>query len=296
MPSVTFDLADPETSRVRHPATEETAAVVVHPVRSRSPQRVLAVRHDPLDPRRRRPRRDRELHRRPQPLLHRLRRGAGHESDRRRRDLHHRDRTSRHTRIGAHRQRLHLHRQTSRRESRHGNPHRSARRHLQTLEPVSPANLRESRTLPPDRQEVPRQTTRRRHRSPSSKPNSTGSSTTTTNNDRTARSAAAPPPKRSTPDSKPTRPTSIPPPTSGSVTTKSTNTDRSPSATKAKLHHIGMGARHRGQPVVMLIADRDIRIVTPDGEPLRHLTLDPPATTSPKTTLMSTMTRHMRLR
>ena len=43
----------------------------------------------------------------------------------------------------------------------------------------------------------------------------------------------------------------------------------------SKLHHIGMGARHRGQQVVMLIADRDIRIVTPDGELLRHLTLDP---------------------
>jgi hypothetical protein len=43
----------------------------------------------------------------------------------------------------------------------------------------------------------------------------------------------------------------------------------------SKLHHIGMGARHRGQPVVMLIADRDIRIITPEGETLRRLTLDP---------------------
>jgi transposase InsO family protein len=44
---------------------------------------------------------------------------------------------------------------------------------------------------------------------------------------------------------------------------------------ESKLHHIGMGARHRGQQVVMLIADRDIRIVSPEGETLRHLTLDP---------------------
>ena len=44
----------------------------------------------------------------------------------------------------------------------------------------------------------------------------------------------------------------------------------------SKLHHIGMGARHRNRPVVMLIADRDIRVVTAeDGELLRHLTLDP---------------------
>jgi hypothetical protein len=37
-----------------------------------------------------------------------------------------------------------------------------------------------------------------------------------------------------------------------------------------------MGARHRNRAVVMLIADRDIRVVTAeDGESLRHLTLDP---------------------
>jgi transposase InsO family protein len=44
---------------------------------------------------------------------------------------------------------------------------------------------------------------------------------------------------------------------------------------QSKLHHIGMGARHRGRPVVLLIADRDIRIISPEGEVLRHLTLDP---------------------
>jgi transposase InsO family protein len=51
----------------------------------------------------------------------------------------------------------------------------------------------------------------------------------------------------------------------------------------SKLHHIGMGARHSGQPVVMLIADRDIRIITPDGELLRHLTLDPTHDYQPQT-------------
>jgi transposase InsO family protein len=59
----------------------------------------------------------------------------------------------------------------------------------------------------------------------------------------------------------------------------------------SKLHHIGMGARHRGQAVVMLIADRDIRIVTPDGELLRHLTLDPTRDYQPQTAgWISTMT------
>jgi hypothetical protein len=43
----------------------------------------------------------------------------------------------------------------------------------------------------------------------------------------------------------------------------------------SKLHHIGLGARHRGTPIVLLIADRDVRIVTADGELLRELVLDP---------------------
>jgi transposase InsO family protein/transposase-like protein len=44
---------------------------------------------------------------------------------------------------------------------------------------------------------------------------------------------------------------------------------------QSKLHHIGMGARHKHQPVTMLIADRDIRVINNDGELLRHLELDP---------------------
>ncbi len=60
---------------------------------------------------------------------------------------------------------------------------------------------------------------------------------------------------------------------------------------QSKLHHIGMGARYRHQPVVLLIADRDIRIVTPDGELLRHLTLDPTRDYQPQTQgWISTMT------
>ena len=43
----------------------------------------------------------------------------------------------------------------------------------------------------------------------------------------------------------------------------------------SRLHHIGMGARHRGRRVVMLVADLDIRVLDEDGGLLRHLTLDP---------------------
>ncbi len=45
---------------------------------------------------------------------------------------------------------------------------------------------------------------------------------------------------------------------------------------ESKLFHIGVGARHKGLPIVLLVADRDIRVVSAEGgELLRHLTLDP---------------------
>jgi len=44
----------------------------------------------------------------------------------------------------------------------------------------------------------------------------------------------------------------------------------------SKLFHIGMGRRHKGLPIVLLVADRDVRVVAAEsGELLRHLTLDP---------------------
>lgn len=30
----------------------------------------------------------------------------------------------------------------------------------------------------------------------------------------------------------------------------------------SKLHYIGMGARHKGRAVVLLVADRDVRVLT----------------------------------
>jgi len=43
----------------------------------------------------------------------------------------------------------------------------------------------------------------------------------------------------------------------------------------SRLHHIGLGRRHRGTPIVLFVADRDVRIVTEDGELLRQLVLNP---------------------
>jgi hypothetical protein len=44
---------------------------------------------------------------------------------------------------------------------------------------------------------------------------------------------------------------------------------------RSKLHHIGMGNKLRGTRAIMLVAGRDIRVLSPEGELLRRLTLDP---------------------
>ena len=43
----------------------------------------------------------------------------------------------------------------------------------------------------------------------------------------------------------------------------------------SRLHHIGIGRRHAGTHILVLVHDRDIRVLTTDGELLRELVLDP---------------------
>ena len=43
----------------------------------------------------------------------------------------------------------------------------------------------------------------------------------------------------------------------------------------SKLHHIGVGRAHQGRRIIALIADLDVRVISEEGELLRHLTLDP---------------------
>jgi transposase InsO family protein len=43
----------------------------------------------------------------------------------------------------------------------------------------------------------------------------------------------------------------------------------------SRLHHIGLGRRHAGVRVLLLVADLDVRVLTEDGQLLRTLTLDP---------------------
>jgi hypothetical protein len=43
----------------------------------------------------------------------------------------------------------------------------------------------------------------------------------------------------------------------------------------SRLHHIGVGHAHDGKRVTLLIDGLDVRVISMDGELLRHLTLDP---------------------
>jgi hypothetical protein len=44
---------------------------------------------------------------------------------------------------------------------------------------------------------------------------------------------------------------------------------------RSRLHHIGLGRVHKGRRVLVLVADRDVRVLSVEGEILRQLTLDP---------------------
>lgn len=44
---------------------------------------------------------------------------------------------------------------------------------------------------------------------------------------------------------------------------------------RGRLHHIAVGRAYKHTPVIMLVAGLDVRILTEEGEMLRHLTLDP---------------------
>jgi hypothetical protein len=42
-----------------------------------------------------------------------------------------------------------------------------------------------------------------------------------------------------------------------------------------RMHHIGLSHAHKGRRVILLVDQLDVRVVSEDGELLRHLTLDP---------------------
>ena len=44
---------------------------------------------------------------------------------------------------------------------------------------------------------------------------------------------------------------------------------------RSRLRHIAVGRANKGRRVVLLVADRDVRVLTAEGEILRQLVLDP---------------------
>ena len=73
--------------------------------------------------------------------------------------------------------------------------------------------------------------------------------------------------------------------------------DKSGSVTlrhQSRLYHIGIGRAYKGQPIRLLIADRNIRVVDKDGQLIRQLTLDPNRNYQPiNGEKVSTMSRDM---
>jgi transposase InsO family protein len=51
---------------------------------------------------------------------------------------------------------------------------------------------------------------------------------------------------------------------------------------RTRLHHVGVGRAHAGRRVIMLIDGLDVRVLSEDGELLRHLTLDPTRSYQPR--------------
>ncbi len=48
------------------------------------------------------------------------------------------------------------------------------------------------------------------------------------------------------------------------------------------LHHISLGRRYREQRIIILMADLDVRVITEDGELIRHFTLNPAKNYQPR--------------
>jgi hypothetical protein len=44
---------------------------------------------------------------------------------------------------------------------------------------------------------------------------------------------------------------------------------------RSRLRHIAVGRANKGRRVVLLVADRDVRVLSAEGEILRQLMLDP---------------------
>ena len=151
---------------------------------------------------------------------------------------------------------------------------RIARDHLPPLAALSPPDLRQDRTLASDTQTPSRETTR--SRSINELQTQIDRFVEIYNHERPHRARGRITPAEAFTARDRARPGSPTAPTHFRVRTD--RVDKSGKVTlrhNSKLLHIGIGRRHAGAPIRLYVADLDVRIMTTDGEILRHLTLDP---------------------
>ncbi|MEI2651565.1 MAG: integrase core domain-containing protein [Microthrixaceae bacterium] len=281
-PDTGLDLDDPplpHRSRRDHPEPQEATEIVLHPLPSRSSQRVLAIRLHPLAPRRWRRYRSPRVARRPLPL-----RTLDHRAPPRHRHSCDRDvpRERRHlwaAGLNADRQRLGVHgalRWRPRRHQQLRDRTRPPRCAPEELPAEPPHHLRQSRTV---RQTLKKWLT--------GQPRATAIDTLQHQLDEFVEIYNHHRPHRSLPHSATpatiykARPKAVPAPADHDADYRVRH-DRIDTTGKitlrhnSRLHHIGIGREHARTHVIVLVADLDIRIVNAaTGELLRHLTLDP---------------------
>ncbi len=265
------------TRGARHPRTEEATTVVLHPLRSRPTQRVLAVRLHPLPPRGRDRHRDPLLARRPLPLHAPDHRPPARDRPDRPQRVPRRGLRTWIPRVNVDRQRHGLHR-TLRRRTRRTQRLRSrtgpTRHRPEELPTEPPHHLRESRTLPPDPQTLAQIPTRPRtpRRAPSPprhvpRPLQRAAPSPVPPAARHAHHHLHPRPKatptgRDNPHHRVRRDRID---TTGVVTLR----------VAGKLHHIGIGRTHARTHVILLVDNLHVRVVdAATGELLRELTID----------------------
>jgi hypothetical protein len=61
----------------------------------------------------------------------------------------------------------------------------------------------------------------------------------------------------------------------------------------SRQHHIGLGRRHAGKTVLMLVHDLYVRIITTNGTPLRDFQLDPTRDYQPQPKKVNDVPRHL---
>ena len=191
--------------------------------------------------------------------------------------LRHRRHPLRESRHHAQRQRRGVHRPLPRPGPRGPGDHPGPPRDpVPPLPALPPPDLRQGETVPPDPQAAGSPPGLGPGPCDSSKPSSTASAATTTPSGHTAPLAGAP-------RSRPTRPGPKAVPTGQPLADthyriRHDKIDPSGVFTlrhNSRLHHIGVGRRHAGTDMLVLVQDRHVPVLTHDGQLMRDLQLDP---------------------